>query len=121
MVTLVARPDIAACPVSAMRAYLLLRLRGQPQDFLFIRGKSTPLTTRALARALCEAGRLSHMDVSRLAGHCFRIGGASHGAQHGMFELQLCVAGRWASSAVRRYLRQPISLLQINPASDGVG
>ena len=109
---LVARPDLSTCPVRAMRQYLQLRPPGRPADYLFVASLSRPLTTRSLNHTLKLAGSVARLDASRLTGHCFRIGGATHGAQCGMSELQLSEAGRWSSSAVRRYLRRPVSLLQ---------
>ena len=53
------------------------------------------------------------MDASRLAGHFFRTGGATHGAMCGLTELQLSEVGHWSSSAVQRYLRKSGSLLQL--------
>lgn len=110
---LVARPDLQCCPVRAIGDYLQLRPAGSPHDCFFISSTGRPLTTRALTSAVRDAGRIAQLDVPRLSGHCFRIGGASYGAQCGMSELQLCEAGRWSSSAVRRYLRRPVSLLQL--------
>ena len=110
---------MAICPVHAMREYLALRPAGMPDDFLFITTRGRPITTRDLTRTMRLAGSLVQLDVSRLTGHCFRIGGASFGAQCGLSELQLAEAGRWSSSAVRRYLRKPMSLLQL-PVGDGL-
>ena len=112
---LVARPDLAICPVQALRQYLHIRPVGCSRDFLFVSGQSKPITTRQLIRTLRGAGRIAGLDVAKLTGHCFRIGGASYGAQLGMSELQLCEAGLWNSSAVRSYLRRPTSLLQLLP------
>ena len=113
---LLARPDLPACPVRAMCEYLRVRPRGGPQDYMFVSDTGRTLTTRSLTRMVRRAGQNARLDLSRLSGHCFRIGGASHGAQQGMAELQLCEAGRWSLSAVRRYLRQPVSLLQFASA-----
>ncbi|XP_043236213.1 uncharacterized protein LOC122389606 isoform X4 [Amphibalanus amphitrite] len=110
---LVARPDLACCPVRAVQEFLSVRPVGRHSDFLFLSGSGRPITTRQLTQVVRQAGRLAGLDVRRLAGHCFRIGGASYGAQLGMTELQLKEAGRWASSAVRRYLRLPVSLSQL--------
>ena len=112
VISLTARPDIGVCPVGALRAYLSLRGVGRSQDPLFIGDRQRPVTAEALTRMLRQAGRAAGLDVARLSGHCLRIGGASHGASVGMSELQLCQAGRWSSRAVRRYVRQPVSVLQ---------
>lgn len=116
-VVLAARPDVGVCPVAALRAYLSLRGVGRPHDPLFVGDRQQPITDRALTRVLKSAGRASGLDDNRLSGHCLRIGGASHGASVGMSELQLCQAGRWSSRAVRRYVRQPISVLQATQPS----
>ena len=114
---LIARPDLASCPVRAVREYMQVRPPGRPDDYFFISGTTRPFTTRSLTSTVRIAGRVVRLDASRLSGHCFRIGGASHGAQQGMSELQLCEAGRWSSSAVKRYLRRPVSLLELAPGS----
>ena len=110
--TLRARPDLATCPVAAVRDYLAVRGTGLPDDALFIGGHRRPLTSRDLTRVLRMAGRRAGLNPARLSGHCLRISGASHGAAVGLTEPQLCHAGRWSSQAVRRYVRRPVSLLQ---------
>ena len=112
VISLVARPNISVCPVAALCTYLSLRSAGRPQDPLFICDRQRPITAPALTRVLRLAGRAAGFDVARLSGHCLRIGGTSHGASVGMSKLQLCQAGRWSSRAVRRYVRQPTSVLQ---------
>lgn len=109
-----ARDDMVSCPFGAMSEYLRLRPAGKPSDFLFISNNRQPLTSKRLINGLRKAGSYSNIDESKLAGHCFRIGGASHGARQGMSEMQLREAGRWRSSAMRRYLRRPVSLLEIS-------
>ena len=112
---LVRRPDIETCPVKAVAEYLHVRGPGLPLDALFIGDDRRPITCRALTSVMRRAGRVAGLDVVRLSGHCLRIGGASHGAAVGMTELQLGQAGRWSSQAVRRYLRQPVTVLQATP------
>ena len=99
---LVARPDLISCPVGAVREYLRLRPAGERDDYFFVSHRARPLRTRSLAHIMRQAGRAAGLDSSRLTGHCFRIGGATYGAQAGMSDLQLREAGRWSSSAVRR-------------------
>ena len=114
---LVARPDLQSCPVRALRDYLQLRPPGRPEDYVFVSSTARPLTTRSLTSTMRQAGRAARLDVSSLSGHCFRISGATYGAQCGMSELQLREAGRWSSSAVRGYLRRPVSLLQLRSSA----
>ena len=57
--TLVARPDIVACPVAAMREYLAVRGAGAPDDIMFIDGRRRPITCQGLTAALRRAGRAS--------------------------------------------------------------
>ena len=118
-VELVARPDIPICPVRAMHENMAIRGPGGDDDILFIDGHRRPLTCRNLTSALRQAGRIAGFEESRLSGHCLRISGASHGAALGMSELQLGQAGRWSSAALRRYVRRPISLLQVTPHGHG--
>ena len=112
-----ARPDVVICPVAAMRRYLAVRGIGSSTGVLFLDGRQRPITTRSLTRTLKQAGQLAGLDPRCLSSHCLRIGGASHGAEVGLSELQLAQAGRWASmGAMRRYLRRPVSLLQATPS-----
>ena len=110
-VHMVARPDISVCPVSAIREYSKVRGPGRSNDVFFIDGRRRPITYD-LTVILRQAGRIVGLDAARLSGHCLRISGASHGAEVGLTELQIQELGRWSSSAVRRYLRRPVSLLQ---------
>ena len=108
-----ARDDMISCPFGAMSEYLRLRPAGQPSDFMFMSNGRQPLTSKRLNNVLKKAGLHANIAASKLTGHCFRIG-ASHGARQGMSEMQLREAGRWQSSAMRRYLRRPVSLLEIS-------
>ena len=113
---LAARPDIPTCPVAALRSYLEVRGPGKPDDVLFVNGRRRPLTCKDLTHALNHSARLAGFDASRVSGHCLRISGASHGAALGMSELQLGQSGRWSSPALWRYLRGPVSLLELTSA-----
>ena len=61
---------------------------------LFLDGRQRPITTRSLTCTLKQAGQLAGLDPRCLSSHCLRIGGASHGAEVGLSELQLAQAGR---------------------------
>ena len=114
---LVARPDVSICPVAAMANFLAVRGNSPAGEVLFIDGQRRPFTSRMLTRIIKQAGRIARLDPARLSGHCFRIGGASHGAALGMSEMQLAQAGRWTSvTAMRRYVRRSVSLLGTTPA-----
>ena len=114
-VQLVARADLAICPVSALRQYCSVRGPGCCDEVFFINGRRRPITCQNLTSVLRQAGRLVGLDVSRLSGHCLRISGATHGAGLGLSELELGQIGRWSSPALRRYLRRPVSLLALTP------
>ena len=106
------------CPVTAMRHYLAVREASSPSAVVFVDGYLRPITTRALTRTLKKAGQFIGLDPRRLSSHCLRISGASHGAEIGLSELQLAQAGRWSSlTAMRRYVRRPVSLLQVTPSA----
>lgn len=113
VVELKARPDLSVCPVGAMRDYLSIRGSSHQDQAIFINGSHRPLTCKDLTAKLRKAGSIIGLDDTRLAGHCLRISGASHAATVGMSELQLGQVGRWSSQAMKRYLRRPISLLQV--------
>ena len=116
-IELAARTDLAVCPVGAMREFVAIRGAGSPHSPLFVDGRHCPLSSRFLNRILKMAGPSAGLDPARLSGHCFRIGGASHGAKLGLPDLQIAQAGRWTSiTAMRRYVRRPVSLLQSTPS-----
>ena len=110
-ITITARPGLDCCPVKAMQDFLQVRPNGGSQ--LFIDAAGAPIDSNRLSAIMKQAARVCGMDSVGISGHCLRIGGASHGAMHGMTELQLAEAGRWRSRAVRRYVRRNMSVLSV--------
>ena len=88
----------------------VLGARRIPCSFVTVSARS-PLRP-SLGCSVWRDARPASMSLASPATVCLRIGGTSHGASVGMSELQLCQAGRWSSRAVRRYVRQPTSVLQ---------
>ena len=110
-ITISARPELAYCPVKALTDFLQVRPQGGSQ--LFLDASGAPITSARLSAVMKMVARECGLDASGISGHCLRIGGASHGAMHGMSELQLAEAGRWQSRAVRRYVRRHVSVLHV--------
>ena len=110
-VRLEARPSLDLCPVRAVSVFL--EIRGSAPGWLFVDNRGAAFTSSRLSSLMKRAGGLAGIGGEGLSGHCLRIGGASHGALRGLTELQLSAAGRWRSSAVRRYVRRTVSVLSV--------
>ncbi|XP_066305028.1 uncharacterized protein [Branchiostoma lanceolatum] len=91
------------CPVSNMFEYL--SLRGNRAGCLFLRSDGSPVSKNCFARKLrCCVAHLG-LDIHKITPHSFRIGAATHAAQHGVSDSQLRSLGRWSSSAYSIYIR----------------
>ena len=53
------------------------------------------------------AVQLCGLGPSRYKGHSFRIGAASHAADRGWSDAQICALGRWKPNALQKYIRVP--------------
>ena len=112
VIRLEARPSMELCPVRAVSEFT--RVRGQAPGLFFVDSRGAPITTSRLSSLMKRVSKLAGLGDRGISGHCLRIGGASHGALKGLSELQLSVAGRWRSSAVRRYVRRSVSVLSVS-------
>ncbi|XP_043246192.1 uncharacterized protein LOC122393845 [Amphibalanus amphitrite] len=110
-ISLQARPSFALCPVRA--AFEFAGARGAAPGPFFLDRYGVPITSGRLSTIMKRAARVAGLGDAGVSGHCLRIGGASHGALKGLSELQLSVAGRWRSNAVRRYVRRTTSVLSV--------
>ena len=110
-ITLPARPELAYCPVKALQDFLQVRPQGGSQ--LFLDASGAPNNSTRLSTVMKMVVRECGLDASGISDHCLRIGGASHGAMHGMSKMQLAEAGLWQSRAVRRYVRGHLSVLHV--------
>ncbi len=98
------------CPVTAYRRYS--RVRSSTSKYAFCRHDGSLLSpsyvTTQLRKVLASVGRASQ-DFNN---HSMRIGKATDMARQGFTDTQICMAGRWSSSAFKKYIK-PL-LLQLN-------
>ena len=91
------------CPVQLLMDYLVLR--GSRPGAIFISHLGNPVSRDAFATQLKRAFRHCGLDTSKYKSHSFRIGTASHAAEHGYSDAQIRALGRWKSNAFLKYLR----------------
>ena len=99
------RTDNDLCPVGAMTAYLGVRERSKGPFFRFVSG--VPLSREMLVKRVREALGNSGVDVTKYAGHSFRIGAATTAAAVGVEDSLIQTLGRWKSAAYLLYIRVP--------------
>ena len=90
------------CPVQLLMDYLVLR--GSRPGAIFISHLGNPVSRDAFATQLKRAFRHCGLDTSKYKSHSFRIGAASHAAQHGYSDAQIRALGRWKWNAFLKYL-----------------
>ena len=93
------------CPVSALLAYLAVRLsRGQ---HLFVWEDGKPLSRSEFGHLLKKTLEAAGLETSRYSGHSLRIGAATSAAAAGVPDHLIKVLGRWRSEAFQLYVRTP--------------
>ena len=93
------------CPVAAIISYIATR--GLSPGPLFRFEDGTPLTRPRLVRELRAALSSEGIDVSKYAGHSFRIGAATTAVAVGVEDSLIKILGRWQSAAYSQYVRIP--------------
>lgn len=108
--TLCIKPDqnTCYCPLQALRQYL--QVRGSQPGFLFIDKHSAPPTRLQFAHLLKSTLTMTGHPAHRYNTHSFRIGRATQLASDNHSDATIRTAGRWHSSAYRRYIR-PTSIV----------
>jgi site-specific recombinase XerD len=104
--TLYITPVAAAaqyCPVHAMSLYL--KLRPQQPGPLFIHEDGRKLSRQQFQAVLTKVATVLAWDTKRYTTHSFRIGAATTAAINGMSQEFIQKKGRWASLAVKSYIR----------------
>ncbi len=98
------------CSVTAYERYTEIRFRNSKVAFCLSDGSSlsTTYVTNQLRGVLRHVG-LPPQDFNN---HSFRIGKATDMAKLGFTDTQICMAGRWSSSAFKQYIKP--QLLQLN-------
>ncbi|XP_019613466.1 PREDICTED: uncharacterized protein LOC109461527 [Branchiostoma belcheri] len=97
------QPGSKYCPVASMQDYL--SLRGNCVGCLFLRSDGFPVPKDCFAKTLKTCLTYLGLNAQNITPHSFRIGGATHAAQHGVPEALLRSIGRWSSSAYIQYIR----------------
>ena len=99
----------ASCPWRLARKFM--RIRPQGASPFFVHREGAPVTTtqfNSVLKLCLEFARVPHLD--RYSSHSFRIGGCSALAGKGVSEEALKQAGRWRSSAYKRYIRNSFTI-----------
>ena len=91
------------CPVKLLSRFL--DMRGNGPGPLFTEVDGSPVSRTTFSNQLSLAVQFCGLDSSRYKGQSFRIGAASHAADRGFSDSQICLLGRWKSIAFRKYIR----------------
>ena len=102
-------PD-SLCPVSAYNSYLAIRNRAAQAAFCHANG--APLTPAFITQQLRLLLRSIGQPPQHFNNHSLRIGKATDMAKDGYTDTQICMAGRWSSSAFKQYIKP--QLLQLS-------
>lgn len=94
-----------SCPVELLSKYLAMR--GSRPGPIFITVDGLPVSRSTFSNQLATAIQLCGLPPARYKGHSFRIGAASHAAEHGFTDTQIRLLGRWKSNAFQKYIRVP--------------
>ena len=100
--TIQAQPPGIPCPLVALRHYITIR--GTHRGQLFVNVDKTPISIEQFSSVLRTAVAIASLPA-RYTTHSFRIGKATQMAADGQPDHLIRRAGRWKSSAYRRYLR----------------
>ena len=98
-------PRCNFCPLRALHSYLKIRPRLITTTQLFIHANGNPLTHPQLRAVLSKAAVAAGWPADRFTSHSFRIGAATTAAIHGHSDEFIMKKGRWASDAMKTYIR----------------
>ncbi len=93
------------CPVLAM--WRFLEFRGFQEGSLFCQVDGLPVSYHWYRKHFAEIITFANLDEN-LTTHSARIGAATFAAASGFLEEDIKRMGRWASSAVKKYIKMPI-------------
>ncbi len=96
------------CPVSTFAQYS--KIRSQKSKFAFSRQDGTDLSPSYVTRHLRSILSTIGLPPDDFNNHSFRIGRATDMARQGFTDTQICMAGRWSSSAFKKYIKPQILL-----------
>jgi site-specific recombinase XerC len=98
------------CPVTAYNSYVAIRSRTAQAAFCHSNG--APLTPAFVTKQLRLLLRGIGQPPLHFNNHSLRIGKATDMAKDGFTDTQICMAGRWSSSAFKQYIKP--QLLQLS-------
>ena len=99
------------CPVAAIVNYMVLPRENSRTIAFFGFSDGQPLTRTRFVKELCTALAKAGIDVTKFAGHIFRIRAATTAVTCGMSDSLIQTMGRWESMAYTLYIRTPQSVL----------
>ena len=99
------------CPVAAIVNYMVLPQENARTTAFFGFSDGQPLTKTRFVMELRTALAKAGIDVTKFAGHSFRIGAATTAATCGMPDSLIQTLGRWESMAYTLCIRTPPSVL----------
>lgn len=82
-----------------------VKLRGKKNGLFFCHPNLEGITRSELANMLKKQIDLFNLDCNEYNTHSFRIGRATDMAKMGYSDIQIAMAGRWESSAFKKYIR----------------
>ena len=98
------------CPVELLVKYLAMG--GPRPGAQFITVDGLPVSRSQFSNQLLSAIQFCGLSPSVYKGHSFRIGAASHAAEKGLSDAQICLLRQWKSNAFLKYIRTPSLLLK---------
>jgi integrase len=97
------------CPVMTYLRYQ--RIKSPKSNLSFSRSDGSPLTPALVTKQLRSLLAFIKLPSADFYNHSFRIGKATDMARQGFTDTQICMAGRWSSSAFKKYIKP--QLLQL--------
>ena len=99
------------CPVKLYAKYLIIRGTFKHNTKAFCHKDAKPLSRDYVQKALSAILSLTHLNPARYNTHSFRIGRATDMAQDGASDQQIMLAGRWKTTAFKKYIRPSVVFL----------
>ena len=96
------------CPVASYQRYIALNPKIPDKSPAFAFASGAPLTASYVSRTLKTLLSHSGYNSAKFNNHSFRIGRATDMAKSGFTDRQICMAGRWTSSAFNKYIKPQI-------------
>ena len=105
----ITQPSSGICPIKAYSDYCQLRPLKHQSAFVFMDG--SPLTPRYIRSTLQHLVQMIDLDPDHYNTHSFRFGRATDMARLGYTDIQIAMAGRWSSTAYKKYIKPYIIVI----------